>query len=243
MLKNVFRRTVFLSKRLLSSDEPIISPITNNWNWIPPRKLEDFSNKENDDSMIPILKKVLLSSSEITEVLERQGAENIKVVDLKENLDSISQFIIASGRSSRQLQKMAQPIVYAVKKRGLKQAPAFTGIEGCRDDDWVCIDCYNIVVHLMLPSTRKALDLESHWDSKVSRPYVEFSEDEQKYDDRFLKLLDEFPVPDWYNNGNNEQDTLATVSSAVDRNNSLEKADVKISLKRAGKKKPNYTVL
>lgn len=33
------------------------------------------------------------------------------------------------------------------------EAVGSTGIEGARDDDWMAVDCYNIIVHLMLPGS------------------------------------------------------------------------------------------
>ena len=62
-----------------------------------------------------------LTTSEISEALEKQGGENIKVLVLLEKLDnSITEFLIVSGRSTSHLKKMAQSIVTAVRLQKLR---------------------------------------------------------------------------------------------------------------------------
>jgi Ribosomal silencing factor during starvation len=55
-----------------------------------------------------------LTADEVTVALKSQGAEEVVVVDLTKKLDTISQMIVASGRSHRHLQKMGDTIVRAV---------------------------------------------------------------------------------------------------------------------------------
>ena len=63
---------------------------------------------------------------------------------------------------------MAETLVMILQRRNLQEAPGYTGYEvGPKEyDDWLLIDCYNIIVHIMLPATRYAIDLESHWSEK-----------------------------------------------------------------------------
>jgi hypothetical protein len=73
-----------------------------------------------------------------------------------------------------------------------------TGAEGDTDDSWQCVDCYDTVVHLMLPRTRIALDLEAHWTQ--DRPELKYSTDERQRDINFEACLDHIPeIPDDYN--------------------------------------------
>ena len=55
-----------------------------------------------------------MTVDEITSALERQGGEEITVIKLDRPIDSISHFIIASGRSVRHLRKMSSSLVSAV---------------------------------------------------------------------------------------------------------------------------------
>jgi ribosome-associated protein len=139
----------------------------------------------------------LLTGEEIRLALEQQGGEDVRVMDVKGRLDTIRTFVIASGRSSRHLRKMGDSVVSALKARGLRQAPGFTGIEGDKEDDWMLVDCYNIAVNLMLPATRTALNIEDHW-SREEKPSVAFTGDSKEYDARFEELLEQFPVPEAY---------------------------------------------
>lgn len=116
---------------------------------------------------------------------------------VKGRLDTITEFVIASGRSSRHLRKMGDSIVSALKARDLRHAPGFTGIEGDKEDDWMLVDCHNIAVNLMLPQTRSALNIEDHW-SREEKPMVPFNSDSKEYDQRFEELLEQYPVPDDY---------------------------------------------
>jgi ribosome-associated protein len=163
---------------------------------VPPRE----PSRTLDDEVIPVLPGVLLTTDDISTALTAQGAENVVVIPLKPKLDSISEFVVATGRSTRHLRKMSDSIVTALKSRNLRQALGYKGAEGEKDDDWLLIDCHNVVVHLMLPGTRKAIDLEAHWSTdQNARPSVTFSHNEDAYEKSFESLLEQYPVPDNYN--------------------------------------------
>lgn len=85
-----------------------------------------------------------------------------------------------------------------LKARKLRSVPGAHGAEGEKDDDWVAVDCGNLAVHLMLPQTRKAVDLESHW-SNANKPNVTYSPDESTYEKNFEELLEKHPIPEGYN--------------------------------------------
>lgn len=98
-------------------------------------------------------------------ILERKAAE--PVLFEVEKLTSISDyFLIASGRSSRQVQAIAQHLRMRMKEEGF--APL--GIEGERDGHWVLIDYGDVVVHLFYQPIREFYDLEGLW---IEAPRVE----------------------------------------------------------------------
>ena len=77
------------------------------------------------------------------------------------------------------MKKIAEALVLELQTRKLYEAPGFMGYEGDsrKYDDWLLVDCYNIVVHLMLPETRDTIDLEGHWSAEsrqgVSNQHLE----------------------------------------------------------------------
>ena len=172
------------------------SSSNSSWNWVPPRE----PSRILDDEVIPVISGVLLTSEDIVTALNAQGAENVVIIPLKPKLDSISEFVVATGRSTRHLRKMSDSIVTALKSRNIRQAIGYKGAEGEKDDDWLLIDCHNLVVHLMLPATRKAIDLEAHWLTDANaRPHITFSHNEDAYEKSFESLLEKYPVPEDYN--------------------------------------------
>lgn len=44
-----------------------------------------------------------------------------------------------------------------MKSRRLKQCVGRQGAEGAKDDDWLCVDCYDTVAHFMMPSKSDSL--------------------------------------------------------------------------------------
>ena len=89
-----------------------------------------------------------------------------------------------------------------MKKRKIsaQEAPGVTGAEGYDCDDWMIVDCGNLIVHLMEPSQRKALDIETHWATdewkKVAMPATKT---EAAWDAAFEKVVDENPAAETYN--------------------------------------------
>lgn len=168
------------------------SPEGQSWNWVPPR--------QTDESMqglytIPVEKGVPLPAEEVKKALESQGADDVIILPLIEKQLNIEKFVIASGKSARHLRKMANSLTVAMKARELTSVKRTTVIEGDQDDDWQLVDCQSFLVHLLLPDTRKRIDLESHW-SMHERPVIAYNKNENEYEKQFSKLLDEYPLPE-----------------------------------------------
>ena len=184
----------------------------------------------------------LLSASEVESLLEHEGVEDVVTIDMTGKMDSISSMVICSGKSRRQMGRAAELLVEHLRKRRLSQAPGFAGFEGAKMDDWLVIDCHNIVVHLMLPTTRAALNLEDHWNS-VDRPVVKergaISKKSKarggrmgyEYEQDFQRLLDEHPIPQEYQIALDQQD-----AGADGTHGSLNKIKLKAKKKQHNKR-------
>ena len=76
-------------------------------------------------------------------------------------------FVIVSGRSTRQVQAIAQGVVQAIRASGSREL----SLEGEREGRWVCVDWGDVVAHIFEPSLRDFYDLEKLWgDAKRLKP-------------------------------------------------------------------------
>lgn len=68
-------------------------------------------------------------------------------------------FIICSGKSSRQVQGIADNIERSLKEQGVRPL----GVEGRRDGQWILMDYGEVVIHIFYEPVRNFYDLESLW--------------------------------------------------------------------------------
>jgi len=97
-------------------------------------------------------------SDDVLTALEDKKGMNIMQINVQGRCDFADRFIIATGRSGRQLDAMAQNVAQAAHAVGL---PA--KIEGRDGMEWLLIDLGDVVVHLFLPDTRENFQLERLW--------------------------------------------------------------------------------
>jgi ribosome-associated protein len=95
----------------------------------------------------------------VISALEDIKAFDIVSLDVKK-LTSISDFmIIASASSTRQTKALARNIKDKMNASGVE----VIGIEGETEGDWVLVDLGDIIVHIMIPTTRAYFNLEELW--------------------------------------------------------------------------------
>ncbi|WP_084112952.1 ribosome silencing factor [Belnapia moabensis] len=98
--------------------------------------------------------------------LEDDKAEDILVLDVADRASFTDRMIIATGFSERQIQAMANHLEDALEKVGLKlRRDAIQGSE-----DWVLIDCGDLVIHLFKPEARATYALERMWGPDSPQP-------------------------------------------------------------------------
>ena len=95
----------------------------------------------------------------IVEVALEMSAEDITAIDIRKLSAYADHFVIATGRSDRQVRAIAESIVQAL--RDLGEEPL--GTEGVDEGRWVLIDANDVVVHVFDPDTRALYDLERLW--------------------------------------------------------------------------------
>lgn len=91
--------------------------------------------------------------------LEDIKAIDTVVMDVKTLTPLADYIIITSGRSTRHLQAIADHVLEAAKKLGVKPI----GVEGEAGSEWVLVDLGDIVVHAMQPAVREYYQLEKLW--------------------------------------------------------------------------------
>ena len=67
--------------------------------------------------------------------------------------------IIASGRSNRHVNALADHLIRKLKDAG-RGRPRVEGLQSC---DWVLIDIGDIVIHIFRPEVRSFYNLEKMW--------------------------------------------------------------------------------
>ena len=106
-------------------------------------------------------------------ILCAQVAVSFKALDLVlldvTGLSSFADFfIICSGKSSRQVQGIADNMEAQLKERRLRPL----GVEGQREGQWILMDYGDVIVHIFYEPVRAFYDLESLW-SEAKRVRVE----------------------------------------------------------------------
>lgn len=95
----------------------------------------------------------------ILKALDDAKALDVTVFEVSK-LTSISDYmIIASGRSKRQVNALAEKVSEVAKENGITPL----GTEGKKEGEWVLVDLGDIIVHLMHPDTREYYQLEKLW--------------------------------------------------------------------------------
>jgi ribosome-associated protein len=91
-------------------------------------------------------------------------AQDLVLLDVREISSFADYFLICSGRSSRQVQGIAERLEEALRDLGIRPL----GVEGRREGHWVLMDYGDVIVHVFYGPIRDVYDLESLW-SEASR--------------------------------------------------------------------------
>ena len=104
------------------------------------------------------------------EYADAKKAVDIVVLDVHEVSSITDFFVVASGTSAPHVRAIWNEIV-----DGLKQDHQLTppSPEGAQYNNWVVIDCFDVIVHVMSRDTREKYDLEGLWnDAALIEPTV-----------------------------------------------------------------------
>ena len=95
----------------------------------------------------------------VVKALEDLKARDIRELDVRGKTAITDFMVIATGTSNRHVKALANNV--ATEAAAVGVAPL--GMEGESDCEWVLVDLCDVVVHIMLPSTREFYGLEKLW--------------------------------------------------------------------------------
>lgn len=97
-------------------------------------------------------------------------AFNVRLLDVRKISSLTDYLLIASGRSDRQVQAVADSIHLGLKKN---HATMPLAIEGIKEGRWVLIDYGDVMVHVFQESVRDYYDLDGLWSEAAEIPIAE----------------------------------------------------------------------
>ena len=109
----------------------------------------------------------LTSDVQLAEILNSLSdikAEDIVQIDLRGKSSIGDYMVIASGRSSRQINAIATNLVDHLKQT----LHCSARIEGKDSDDWILVDTRDVIVHIFRPEVREFYQLEKMWQTPLT---------------------------------------------------------------------------
>ncbi len=95
----------------------------------------------------------------VVAALEDVKGFDIAVLDVQKMTSLCSYMVVCSGNSNRQTRALADNVFNTLKEKGCEPR----SIEGEKEGEWVLVDLGDVIVHVMLPTTRAYYNLEQLW--------------------------------------------------------------------------------
>lgn len=112
----------------------------------------------------------------VVDALEDIKGFDISVLDVRKMTSLTSYMIICSANSSRQAKSLADNVREKLKEKGVD----IRGVEGEKEGEWVLVDLDDIIVHIMIPTTRAYYNLEQLWSETENRRSGHVTQDNLK---------------------------------------------------------------
>tara|TARA_B100001057_G_scaffold473119_1_gene537184 strand:+ start:1658 stop:2008 length:351 start_codon:yes stop_codon:yes gene_type:complete len=101
----------------------------------------------------------------VINTLDKNKAEDIISIDLKDKSSMADYMIIASGTSSRHIQSLSEQVLDKLKNNGIIESK----IEGKDSSEWKLVDGIDLIVHIFHPEKRKFYELEKMWSELIPK--------------------------------------------------------------------------
>lgn len=97
-------------------------------------------------------------TQDVMEAIEDKKGIDPVVIDVRGRSAVTDRFVLATGRTDRQLKAMAQALSEVAHKHGMA-----AHVEGLGAAEWLLVDLGDVVVHLFLPEIRETFQFERLW--------------------------------------------------------------------------------
>jgi ribosome-associated protein len=91
---------------------------------------------------------------------DNKKAEDIVVLDVRKLSTVTDYFVICSGTSEPHLRAIVNEVADRLEKEHDERPHAH---DGAAQGNWVVLDYFDVIVHVMHPETREKFDLEGLW--------------------------------------------------------------------------------
>lgn len=102
---------------------------------------------------------LIATKDAVVDAIEDIKGFDITVLDVRKLTSMTSYMVICSANSSRQTKAIADNINVRLKAKGVEPR----GQEGENGGEWVLVDLDDVIVHIMIPTTRAYYNLEQLW--------------------------------------------------------------------------------
>ena len=109
--------------------------------------------------------KIISLKKNIIETLDKNKAQDIVSIDLKDKSSMADYMIIASGTSSRHIQALSEQVLEKLKDNGIKDSK----IEGKDSSEWKLVDGIDLIIHIFHPEKRRFYELEKMWSELIPK--------------------------------------------------------------------------
>jgi ribosome-associated protein len=125
--------------------------------WVPPEEVLATGQ-------VATLPGVPLTVEELAVALQQERGVDVRVVPLAGRSDLAEHMIFVTGTSTTHMRRMADMVCRAQRKRAAPGAEAEVAVEGREMDDWMVVDCGNIIVNVMDAEARECFALEGFYE-------------------------------------------------------------------------------
>ncbi len=102
---------------------------------------------------------VIAKVNALVDVLAKGKALDILAFDISQHCSFADALFIATAASSRQAQALADQVLAASAAEKL----GYLRMEGHSAGQWILVDCADVIINILLPTTRELYRLEGLW--------------------------------------------------------------------------------